>query len=330
MPGPVWWMVLPALALLGVCCWAVRRSGWWAVAAACMVPGVAALALWPERVARTPGALEVTALDVGQGDSLVVVGPGGGTMLVDAGGPIGRNGSGEAVSGFDVGEEVVSAYLWSRRIRRLDVVVLTHAHTDHMGGMPAVLENFRPRELWVGVEPDSALYRALLAEALRLGIVVRRLAAEDAMQWDGVDVYVLAPEIAYRNAGAPKNDDSLVLRMQYGKASALLEGDAERPSELAMVAAGRVTPVTLLKVGHHGSNTSTIPEFLGAAAPRDAVVSAGRGNPFGHPRGEVIARIAAEGAHLFRVDEFGATSFFLTADGKVREAAGTGALPGAR
>jgi competence protein ComEC len=229
-----------------------------------------------------------------------------------------------------VGEEVVSQYLWWRRVRRLDVVVLTHAHTDHMGGMPAVLRNFRPRELWVGIDPGSELYRALLAEAARLGIAVRHLAADDALRWDGVDVYALAPETSYRNAGAPRNDDSLVLRMQYGKASALLEGDAERASELAMVAAGRVQPVTLLKVGHHGSNTSSGAEFLAAAKPEDAVVSAGRGNSFGHPRGEVIGRIAGTGAHLFRVDEFGATSFFLTADGKVREAAGFGELPGRR
>jgi competence protein ComEC len=302
------------------------------VAAACALPGIAALVLWPEPVVRTARALEVTALDVGQGDSLVVVGPTGKTMLVDAGGPIGRNGAAETVasSGFDVGEEVVSAYLWSRRVRRLDVVVLTHAHTDHMGGMPAVLRNFRPRELWVGIDPGSALYRALLAEAARLGIRVRHLAADDALRWDGVDVYALSPEVSYRNAGAPRNDDSLVLRMQFGRASALLEGDAERPSELAMVAAGRVKAVTLLKVGHHGSNTSSTAEFLAAAAPEDAVVSAGRGNSFGHPRAEAIARIAGEGTHLFRVDEFGATSFFLTADGKVREAAGFGELPGRR
>jgi competence protein ComEC len=327
VPGPVWWVALAALAATGGLCWAVRRGRWWAACAACALPWVAAAVLWPMPVARTPGVLEVTALDVGQGDSLLVVGPDGRTMLVDAGGPIGRNGASETVSSFDVGEEVVSAYLWSRGVRRLDVVVLTHAHTDHMGGMPAVLENFRPRELWVGVDPGSALYAALLAEAGRLGIAVKHYAADDALRWGDVDVYALGPEVTYRNAGAPKNDDSLVLRMQYGKASVLLEGDAERPSEEAMVAAGRVRPVTLLKVAHHGSTTSSTAEFLAAARPEDAVVSAGRGNPFGHPRGEVIGRLAAGGARLFRVDELGATTFFLSADGRVRESAGFGELP---
>ena len=210
-------------------------------------------------------------------------------MLIDAGGPVGSHGVSEIVSNFDVGEEVVSPYLWTRRLRRLDVLVLTHAHTDHMGGMPAVLENFRPRELWVGTaEPHSPLYAALLLKAAELGVRVRRLHAGDTAAWGTVEVAALAPAAGYTNAGAPKNDDSLVLHLQFGQASVLLEGDAERPSEDAMLAAGMVHPVTLLKVGHHGSRTSSNPEFLAAAAPCDAVISVGRHNTFGHPRGEVI------------------------------------------
>jgi competence protein ComEC len=245
-------------------------------------------------------------------------------MLIDAGGPVGGHGMAETVASFDVGEQVVSPYLWSRRLRRLDVVVLTHAHTDHMGGMVAVLENFRPRELWTGVDPQSPLYAALLAQAARLGITVRHLHAGDRVQWGSVAVSVLGPAVRYRNLGAPRNDDSLVLRMQLGKASVLLEGDAERASEDAMLAAGLVGPVTLLKVGHHGSKTSTNPEFATAVQARDAVVSVGKGNTFGHPRGEVIARLAAGGTHLFRTDEFGLTTFLLARDGSIRAFAGTG------
>ena len=107
--------------------------------------------------------------------------------------------------------------------------------------------------------------------------------------------------------------------MQLGKASVLLEGDAERPSEDAMAEAGRLHPVTLLKVGHHGSRTSSNPEFLALVRPRDAVVSVGLRNTFGHPRGEVIGRFADEGTRLFRTDEFGLTSFLLTPDGGIRE-----------
>jgi competence protein ComEC len=327
VPGPAWWVAVLAVAGWFGCCWAVRRGRWGALATALALPLLAALVLWPEPAQVTPAALEITAIDVGQGDSLLAVSPAGRSMLIDAGGPTGRSGPAEIVANFDVGEEVVSPYLWSRRIRRLDVVVLSHAHTDHMGGMPAVLENFRPRELWVGIDPHSELYGALLAEAARLGIVVRRLHAGDQLPWGGVQVSVLSPQPAYSNPSAPKNDDSLVLELRFGKASALLEGDAEAPSEQSMLAAGRVHPVTLLKVAHHGSRTSTTQAFLDAAAPQDAVISVGRRNTFGHPRPEIVGRLAAESAHVFRTDEFGLTTFLLTADGGIREAVNQTPLP---
>ncbi len=319
VPGPAWWVALLALAGWAGCCWAVRRSRWGALGTALALPAIAAMVLWPEPVARTPGTLEITAIDVGQGDSVLAVNPEGSTMLIDAGGPVGSHGVAEVVSNFDVGEEVVSPYLWTRRMRRLDVLVLTHAHTDHMGGMPAILENFRPRELWVGIDPHSALYAALLKKAAELGVVVRHVHAGDRAHFGSVEVSVLAPAVGYANAVAPKNDDSVVLEMRLGKATALLEGDAERPSEDAMLASGRLHPVTLLKVGHHGSKTSSNPEFVAAVQPRDAVVSVGRRNTFGHPRGEVIARFAAAGTHLWRTDEFGLTTFLLTPDGDIRE-----------
>ncbi len=328
VPGPAPWVAGLALGGWAVCCWAARRSRWGALAAGLALPLIAALVLWPEPPVTVPGALEITAIDVGQGDSLLAVNPGGGTMLIDAGGPVGRNGSAEVVSNFDLGEEVVAPYLWSRRLRRVDIVVLTHAHTDHMGGMPAILEDFRPRELWVGIDPHSPLYNALLAQAASLGITVRHLHRGDHRTWGEVEVSVLAPALGYVNPGAPRNDDSLVLQMQFGRASALLEGDAERPSEEAMVAAGLVHPVTLLKVGHHGSRTSTTQPFLDAAAPKDAVISVGRRNTFGHPRGEVIARFAARRTRLFRTDEFGFSTFLLTSDGAIRESAdGVALLP---
>jgi competence protein ComEC len=325
VPGPVWWVALLAVAGWAFCCWAVRRSRGWAWVAVALLPLVAVIVLWPERAVVAPGVMEVTAIDVGQGDSLLVVSPEGRTMLVDAGGPVGGPSEAAAVaSGFDVGEEVVAPYLWSRRIRRLDVVALSHAHSDHMGGMPAVLRDFRPRELWVGIDPDSEAYRALLAEAKELGVAVRHFHAGQELDWGGTEVSVLAPEADYRNEGAPVNDDSLVMRLRYGRASALLEGDAEAPSERAMMADGRMTPVTLLKVGHHGSRSSTTPDFFAEAAPQDAVISVGKGNTFGHPKEEVIDRIAAAHTRLYRTDEFGLTTFLLQRDGGIREVLGEG------
>jgi len=323
-PAPVWWIGVLAIIAWALCCWAVRRSrsaAWCAVVA---LPLILTMILWPEMPVTSPGQLEVTAIDVGQGDSLLVVSPQGDTLLVDAGGPVGGlNEAAAATSAFDVGEEVVSPYLWSRRIRRIDVLVLSHAHSDHMGGMSAVMRNFRPRELWVAVDPNSQVYRALLAEASALGVVIRHLRAGNHLEWGGSQVSVLAPEPSYSNAGEPANDDSLVMRLEYGKSSVLLEGDAEAPSEQAMLAHG-LSPVTLLKVGHHGSRTSTTQDFLSALTPKDAVVSVGKGNTFGHPRPEVIARIAAGRTRLYRTDEFGLTTFLLDRDGKVHEVLGEG------
>jgi competence protein ComEC len=327
VPGPTLVPALLAVACLAFCCWAVRWSRAIAWAGVAVLPLAAAIVLWPLPPAVHPGQLEVSAIDVGQGDSLLVVGPTGRAMLIDAGGPTGAAANAENAvltsSTYDIGEEVVSPYLWSRQFRRLDVVALTHAHSDHMGGMPAILRNFRPRELWVSVDPNSSSYSTLLAEAASLGIRVRHLRAGDRISWDALDLAVLAPTPDYTNPGPPINNDSLVLRMTFGRASALLEGDAEAPSEHTMVAAAlnglgpQLGPDTLLKVGHHGSRTSTTPEFLDLVAPQDAVISVGLHNTFGHPRPEIIQRLHDAHAFVFRTDQFGLTTFLLSRDGQI-------------
>ena len=330
VPGPTLAHAFAALACIAFCCWAVRRSRAFALTAIAALALAAAIVLWPSAPAVHPNTLEVTAIDVGQGDSILVVSPTGRTMLIDAGGPTGAAANAENARGlgsdsaFDIGEEVVSPYLWSRQLRRLDVVALTHAHSDHMGGMPAILRNFRPRELWVAVDPNSVPYRALLAEAVALGIKVRHLRAGDTLAWETIAIHVLAPTPAYANPGPPVNNDSLVMRMVFGQASALLEGDAEAPSEHQMVTAAlsgnpssALGPDTLLKVGHHGSRTSTTPEFLALVAPQDAVISVGAQNTFGHPRPEIIQRLFDAHARLYRTDRFGLTTFLLTPDGRI-------------
>jgi competence protein ComEC len=328
VPGPRLAPALLAVACFAFCCWAIRRSRAYAWAAGAVLPLAAAIVLWPEPPPVHPNQLEVTAIDVGQGDSLLVVGPTGRTMLIDAGGPTGAAANAEnaaaGASAFDVGEEVVSPYLWSRQVRRLDIVALTHAHSDHMGGMPAVLRNFRPSALWISVDSSAPAFRALLAEAAALSIPVRQFRAGDAVTWDSVAVSVLAPAPTYANPGPPVNNDSLVLRLQFGQSSALLEGDAEAPSERAMMARAatadvpaQLGPDTLLKVGHHGSRTSTTVDFLALVAPQDAVISVGRQNTFGHPRPEIVQRLAAAHAHLFRTDQFGLTTFLLSRDGTI-------------
>jgi competence protein ComEC len=283
------------------------RTAWIAL----VLAGAAAVA--PRAIDRPRSALLVEAIDVGQGDSLLLITPDGKTLLVDAGGFSG--GPRQAPQNFDIGEEVVSPALWARGIRHLDAVALTHAHSDHMGGMAAVLRNFHPAELWVGNNPPGASYNDLLAEAASLHIRVRSFRAGDGFAFGATSVEVLAPFRTYQPAAEPENNDSMVLHVAYGATSVLLEGDAEAPIEDAMLAQamqpGHQLQSTLLKVGHHGSITSTQPAFLARVAPKWAVISCGPHNRYGHPRQEVLAALQQEHARTYRTDIDGASCFVL-------------------
>ena len=282
-----------------------RRFAWVAL----MLGAVAAVA--PRPIQHPRGALLMEAIDVGQGDSLLLITPEGKTLLVDGGGYGG--GPRQAPQDFDIGEEVVSEVLWSRGIRHLDAVALSHAHSDHMGGLPAVLRNFHPDELWVGNNPRFGAYNALLDEAAGLHVRVRSMRAGDAFSFGSTQVNVLAPFRDYQPGPEPTNNDSLVLHVAYRGTSVMLEGDAEAPIEQQMLGEPGLES-TLLKVGHHGSVTSTRPEFLARVAPKWAVISCGLRNRYGHPRQEVLEELQAAEVRTFRTDVNGASCFRL--DGK--------------
>ncbi len=306
VPTPPAWVVVGYFAFLLLLLAPRRFRGQKTVVFAAFALFFAVLVTYPFP-ARSSG-LKVTVLDVGTGDSILVEFPGRRKMLIDAGGfPEGR---------FDVGEKVVSPFLWRKGIKRLDRLVLTHAHPDHLGGLPAVARNFRIGEVWEAQRPadseaygalDAALDRRVPRRTVGRGFVLR----EDAV---GIEVLNPAPE---ESPGAPSddNDRSLVLRLTCGGASFLFAGDIGKEAEAAILRAVPDVRARVLKSPHHGSDTSSSVPFLERVAPEYAVITAGEGNRYGFPRPGVLERYAAAGIRVLRTDLDGAVEF--SSDGSV-------------
>jgi competence protein ComEC len=275
--------------------------------------------------------LTIHFLDVGQGDSALVVFPRGATMLVDAGGDIGfdrraedhsesarpASGSdaqegGEEIeagfndSAFSVGEAVVSRFLWSQGRTQLDYVLATHADADHIGGLSDVVKNFRVGEALVGHAPaiDSEYDRFARAVA-RQNITLSSLSAGERFDIEGVTVEVLWPPPASDSSATSRNNDSVVLRFVYGSAAILLAGDIEREAEDALVQSSVDLRADVLKVPQHGSKTSSTESFIDRVQPRCAVISVGERSRFGHPHAVVTERYFSRGVRLFQIGRDG-------------------------
>jgi competence protein ComEC len=254
----------------------------------------------------------VTFLDVGQGDSILVIFPDGKRLLMDGGG-IPSHGRASR-SQIYIGEDVVAPYLWDRGFRRIDAIALSHAHEDHIGGLPALVEAFRPAEVWTGATPTSESWLRVQVKAAETGARIIPRRAPERFRFGGAEVEVLSPAADYMPADTPKNNDSLVLRVTYGRHSFLLCGDVERAIEQRMLDAGELRPTLVLKVAHHGSKTSSTEEFLSAVHPTFSVISAGRENSYGHPHPDVVARLSQHGSEVFRTDEDGMVT--IRSDGR--------------
>ncbi|HEX6272017.1 MAG TPA: DNA internalization-related competence protein ComEC/Rec2 [Polyangiaceae bacterium] len=268
-----------------------------------VVLSLAVVELACRRAGRPTGIVRVTAIDVGQGDATLVDFPDGSAWLVDAGGVVG--------SPVDPGAASVVPLLRARRRERLDVVVLSHPHPDHFGGLPAVFAAVPVGELWDSGQGEregaGPVYAELLHSARAKGTRVlgpAELCGKPRIV-GGARVELIAPCPAFV-PGRDANDNSLVLRVSYGTRAALLMGDAEATEERELVLreSARLR-ADLLKIGHHGSRTSTSDALLHAVRPTWATISCGVRNRFGHPHAPVLARLAAHDIHPIRLDRAG-------------------------
>lgn len=250
------------------------------------------------------GDLRVYAIDVGQGDSFLLISPMGRTMLID--------------SGESNQDEVVISFLRDRGVEKVDIVVASHPHTDHIGSMASILDEFETdRILLPEVDYPTNTYTNLL-ETIDDKKIERVYAwSGDIIEWDSLcKVTVLSPVAGGEYSNADMNEWSIMLRVEYGDTSMLFTGDAETHSEqLAMFSnSAYLFDADVLKVGHHGSDTSSSSAFLEAVSPEYAIISVGEENTYGHPRAEVLEKLQIIGAEVYRTDILGSIEIIL--DGK--------------
>lgn len=239
-----------------------------------------------------PGQLVIYFLDTGQSDAAYLRTPDGQVMVIDSG-------------DIDAPGHVTAFLAQSKEVRRIDALVLTHPHADHIGDARAILYDFEVGQFWhSGFEQTTPTYEPVLAkaadlaEAGRLEVHLGR-AGDNLDLGDDVTVTVFSPA---EPLGEDANEASLVLKVTYGEFSVLFTGDAGFASESAMLERGADLRATVLKVGHHGSSGSTGQEFLEAVDPQVAVIDVGAGNDYGHPNPKTLARLEASGVAVFRTD----------------------------
>jgi competence protein ComEC len=312
-PQTVVWLLIVGSALLAS---SLRKIAL-AVMLAVLVMG--ALEIHHRAACAPRGVLRVTAIDVGQGDALLIDLPDGEAMLIDAGG---------VIMGSDPGERVVVPLLAARRRKRLAVVVASHPHPDHVNGLAAVLRWAHVEELWDTRQAEQwerSHWMDIRSTAETRGVRIRgpESLCGRAQDFHGATLEVLAPCRALRARESP-NDASFVLRLSYGASSILLPGDLEAAGERALLS--RMRPVTALKLGHHGSRTSSTDRWLDVLRPQIAIVSAGHPSPFDHPHAVVLDRLRRRSIPVRSTSTLGMITLELFRDGRWQSHDATGVL----
>jgi competence protein ComEC len=297
-PPPIWVVAVYYASLIALAsAMFIRLSTALLIAAGLWIVVTPTFAIFPSG----PQPLRVTFLDVGQGDAAIVQFPDGRTLSIDAGGL--------ASTTFDIGGRVIAPAFWALGVRRLDYMSVTHGDVDHIGGAASVLRDFRPFEVWEGVPvPPHAATRELRVLADEAGSVWRTLQPADRVSFGEVDLVVHHPPHPDWERQRVRNDDSEVIEVRYRGVSFVFTGDIGRDVERAIASRFTRAPIRILKVPHHGSATSSSQAFLDALRPDVAVISAGRGNPFGHPVASVLERYRNIGAAIYRTDQDGAVT----------------------
>lgn len=256
----------------------------------------------PATFAPGQGTLKVVFLDVGQGDSIMIQAPNGQTMLVDGGRSI------------EMADRVILPQLRAWGAQQVDVLVVTHPDADHISGLVGVLEKF-PVALvaLTGDQHATQIYERLLLDIRDKNVKALQVRTGTKIPFDpAVKLEVLGPDDALVNQDNT-NDGSIVIKLTYGQTSFLLTGDAEFAENLSILRRGADVSSTVLKLGHHGSSTSTDENWLRAVQPQLGIISAGKDNPFGHPHAEVIRALNNLGIPYIRTDEHGTIT--ATSDG---------------
>jgi competence protein ComEC len=294
-------LVVGAAVFIAVAVW--LRSGWRLPrpASVCLVAALPLL-VWSTAIGSGPPSV-ITArfLDIGQGDATLIQSPSGATVLIDAG----------------PDPDLVALKLEALGIKRLDAVIATHAHLDHVAGMPMVLARFP-----VGVYYDPACHdhdevMFPIAQALAAaGIPVRSARVGQTITVGDLAFQVLGPDRCWLGSHSDPNNDSVVLLLHAAGTTLLMTGCAEREAQQVMLDRGTVPDIDVLRVPHHGGDTS-LPEFIQALAPQIAVVSVGQPNPYGHPDPNALAELDGVGAQIWRTDQHGTITIAFTDAGPV-------------
>jgi competence protein ComEC len=321
LPGArVWVAPPPAYAIIGydaaaiVAALLLRRSARIAVA----VIACASLVVLATTLRLPDGKLTITMLDVGQGDGIVIRTPRGHVILIDSGGRLERGSTKDGRSPAEiVGERVALAYLKRQGIRRVDLLVNTHPHGDHVGGFAPIVRALRVEAIAdSGQQYGGRAFNDGLHEAALHHVPVHVARCGD--RWatdDGVQIDVLSPCGALLADGKNDvNENSIVAMLSSGQFRMLFTGDAGFETERRLMERGIALHADVLKLGHHGSAYATSSDFIAAVQPRLALISVGRHNLFGHPALSTIANIGVAGSEIYRTDACGAITLFVSHD----------------